>query len=142
MDGGIAAGRIAKVCLNQGRYEDAVRFAKEGLNRDEKFGICHNFIGKAMEAQGDAKSAEAAYLKAFNSEGSDKVEAIISLARLCEGAGRLEEAVVWLGKGARGWPDDTRVFSEIKTFVETHGVDAGKGLPALWEWVKEAMENS
>ena len=108
---------LGQACLAQGRTEEGIQAAQEGLRRSALSGSCHTVVGQGMEALGDLEGAEAAFAKAYRCD-YDKAGALLALARLSERTGRLKAAVKWYGRGLRAWPDDARIRSAFAAFVE------------------------
>ncbi len=121
-------GGMAKASANQGRYEEAIHAAREGLVRDARCGFCHFVLGEAMEALGRTQCAEAAFARAYRCDGYDRVEALMALSRLSERSGQLANAKLWLDRGVRGWPDDARVRAKMDAFVGRHHPGATGGM--------------
>jgi tetratricopeptide (TPR) repeat protein len=112
-------GGLAQVYLDQGRIEEAVRVAGEGLKRNPFEGICHLVIGDARERLGDWDGAEEAYLKALRCDRG-KQDALLALAGVFERRARIAEALDWHIRGLHAWPDDARIRDAYLRFADAH----------------------
>ena len=112
-----SCGELAGICGVQGRVNESLEWANEGLRIDPRSGLCHLVVGQEMEGLGKFEEAERAYVKAYKCDHY-KVDALVGIARICERMARPNEALTWYGRGIRAWPDDPRVSAAFAAFTE------------------------
>lgn len=116
-------GGLGQACLDQGRTEEGLQAAEEGLRRNSLSGLCHFVVGQGLETMGCLDAAQAAFAKAFRCDDYDKVAALLALAGILERQGQPEAAIAWYERGIRAWPDDDRIESELAALKERRGDD-------------------
>lgn len=109
-------GGLGKACLAQGRIEEAIGAAKQGLSKNPLDGICWQVVAGGAELLGDLQGAQASFAAAFQCD-YDKPAALLGLARVFERQGQPADARDLYLRGVRAWPDDARIRTSYLRFA-------------------------
>jgi Flp pilus assembly protein TadD len=134
--------RLGMAALNQGRFAEAERLARNALDRQPQHAEAIHLLGVSLLAQQRAKEAVAALERVAPISSNAAVETHYALALLA--VGRRTEALDWLDRATSRQPPFPRAFRElgivlcsVRRYGEAEGV-LKRGLalaphgPELW----------